>query len=238
MFRELVKHLMWVGPLLLFVGGSVLVVTVYINPIWVAVLGAALIGVASFLCPKWGGIRSKSPGVGYRRLAGMILLSILAMLPVLWFGSIVHYVDAGRKKLIYETNHEVVLSAARMVMSDPGKFGLSEGNPRISSDGVRLPQAIAELKPNYIWFDGERLCIPFGGGMDHWGLYAFPAGVEGYGNLKLISGLWFWEDEKSPRLHYPSGYREFRHAVPLSLPKTSSLRQGSLGKGEANDIDR
>jgi hypothetical protein len=66
----------------------------------------------------------------------------------------------------------------------------------INLDGsdTSLPKAIRELHPTWITTDKDRVRVELHGGFDHYGVLAFPKGVEGDGTKKLIDGLWYYSD--------------------------------------------
>jgi hypothetical protein len=55
----------------------------------------------------------------------------------------------------------------------------------------RLPKAIQQLDPIFVVVTQERVFIALHGSFDHYGVMAYPSGIEGDGAQKLIDGLWY-----------------------------------------------
>jgi len=117
------------------------------------------------------------------------------------------HVDETKNRLLHETDHLVVLAAARQVIAsrrgysrDAAVHGPEDRELSIiADDDPKLPSVLRHLRPARLLVTDEQAIIEFGGGFHHFGLLAFrpgdtntPSGDRGH--TKLIDGLWFYED--------------------------------------------
>jgi hypothetical protein len=111
-----------------------------------------------------------------------------------------------RAKLLYHTDHEEVLRICREKLasynekiSDKSKKQ-SDYNPDLGPMGgakgpwKRTYMHILDLRPTFVDIDPEMIHLEMCTGFYSVGLHAFPEGVEGHGDLKLLDGLWYSDD--------------------------------------------
>lgn len=115
----------------------------------------------------------------------------------------VMYVLVQRKRvhLLYKTDHQALLDACRELSRRAAAGDLKHGMYYVRSDS-HPPQPILDLGPNHVFirYDG-RVMLEMMGGLDHFGVYAYPEDykeppVMGFklGDKKLIDGLWYYDD--------------------------------------------
>ena len=111
-----------------------------------------------------------------------------------------------RKKLLYKTDHKMLLNAGREILSKvPHTKNRTEGGHKISGNfpvpkEVQIPKAIQDLKPHALLMNSNGyLIIEMHGGMAHFGLLVYPEDFNvpfpgfRYGNRKLVEGLWYYD---------------------------------------------
>ncbi|MBN1819053.1 MAG: hypothetical protein JW828_16965 [Sedimentisphaerales bacterium] len=133
-----------------------------------------------------------------------------------------------RVKVLYHTNHEELLKACRdklatynnslpdekiknegittTVKSGPG-FGTGEDIPQ------KTHMKILDLKPTFVEISRKMIHLEMCTGFYSVSVSAFPDGVEGFGDLKLIDGLWYSDDgfRKNPDFSkYLEQLKEYR----------------------------
>jgi hypothetical protein len=92
-----------------------------------------------------------------------------------------------REKLIYESDHQAILAACRELMA-------KWPDQAMDGEDTRLPKAIQEIRPRWVRVGSESVTVELHGGFDHYGVIAFPKGLEGCGTKKLIDGLWYYTE--------------------------------------------
>ena len=102
-----------------------------------------------------------------------------------------------RMRLLCETDHHVLLEACRELsrLHMSGKLDLTK--PLESS--AQLPEVIRMLRPRHVAVRRDGIVkIEMYTGWSPLGVWAFPKGYEkpsvGYGDRKLIEGLWYYDD--------------------------------------------
>lgn len=104
-------------------------------------------------------------------------------------------VMAERNKLLTDVDHMAVRDAGRTLLATYGEGSFL--------DLTQLPEAIAELGPNYTYIDNRGfLKLEFGGGFHHHGLLVVPKTAEEIAidiepPLKftpLANGIWYYEE--------------------------------------------
>jgi hypothetical protein len=206
---RLAVHAFWIAPLLILLPNLIAISFIGIHPVWIPIWALIVVAAVRYLTARE---RRRRPANGAAASVGqplLVIFSVFATLAAMYPGVVIYITDAGKYKLIYETDHHAVLEAGQEMMAHPAVYGLLEQGRDLVPGKDNMPSVIAALHPRDVYFNGRWLAINYGGAMDHYGLRVFPVGVQGEGNLLLAPGLWFWEDEKSPRLYYPSGYRKW-----------------------------
>jgi hypothetical protein len=113
----------------------------------------------------------------------------------------------SRTWLLCRADHQALLEGGREILADVAKGNLKYGYYRVRhgcfANGVRLPQAIADLEPQRILvLEGNYLRIQVRGGgfIYHFGVNIYPEDFKepfsGFprGDRKLIDGLWYFDD--------------------------------------------
>ncbi len=117
---------------------------------------------------------------------------------VIWYPMI----RSKQYRLKHLTDHHALLDACRLLMQSKENFTLDHSRHPAESDGHRfldprdpkLPEPIREAAPVYIHVTEDSVSLKMHGGHYHWGLNAYREGIEGSGDLKLLTGLWYWTD--------------------------------------------
>ena len=134
-----------------------------------------------------------------------------------------------RMRLLCETDHHVLLEAcqglSRLYMS--GKLDLTE--PLESSP--QLPEVIRMLRPRHVAVRRDGIVkIEMYTGWSPLGVWAFPKGYEkpsvGYGDRKLIEGLWYYDDGYSVD---PNAYDKVIDGI---LERCGKLKSSAKGRDE------
>ncbi|MHC4632344.1 MAG: hypothetical protein ACYS9C_13905 [Planctomycetota bacterium] len=106
-----------------------------------------------------------------------------------------------KMRLLCETDHQALLEACRELSRRAAAGDLKHGMYYVRSDS-QPPQPILDLGPNHVFirYDG-RVMLEMMGGLDHFGVYAYPEDykeppVMGFelGDKELIDGLWYYDD--------------------------------------------
>jgi hypothetical protein len=135
-------------------------------------------------------------------LAGTALAAYV-LTPVLRFMAVMRRraqrADRGRDHLFLQTDYAELLAACRELSRRVASGELeARGNclyvePH-NQEALSLPRAILDIEPAIIRFDVEgkgQVWIEQRAMLDWFGVVAFPEGVEGSGDVKLIDGLWY-----------------------------------------------
>jgi hypothetical protein len=108
----------------------------------------------------------------------------------------------GRNHLFFETDYQELLAACRSLSKrvaagelHGGQYGVYLG--KRDPETLSFPQVILDLKPAEVLMNfhghGEVLIVLFPG--PEWlGVTGFPEGSEGHGAVKLIEGLWYFDN--------------------------------------------
>ncbi len=126
------------------------------------------------------------------RAVGCMLVTVLLILvpcglfiwPIVWDCE-----KSARRieRLLHATDHQAVLAGCRELMAKyPGQT--------LDAGDTRLPKVIQELDPIFVEVTQERVLIALHGSFDHFGVVAYPKGIEGDGAKKLIDGLWYFDE--------------------------------------------
>ncbi len=146
----------------------------------------------------------------------LVAAGLLAIWPIVWTARIVTFVvrlgrmrEQQRQKLLYETDHEELLRACRLVLKETGegKWEYQSYNIRSNRhpDANQFPEVLLELNPSYvsIGYVGDdsdpriMIFVEMMGGLTHVGVAVYPEDYNGplhMGGRQLIEGLWFYED--------------------------------------------
>ena len=131
--------------------------------------------------------------------------------------------DYIRAKLLYHTNHEELLRLCRQKLAAYNKsFNddksseheipktsqasldnsqeqvdfIMPGEPGFATGGdlpKRIYMKILDLNPTFVKISKRYIDIEMCTGFYSISILAFPEGIEGYGDLKLIDGLWYFD---------------------------------------------
>jgi hypothetical protein len=118
-------------------------------------------------------------------------------------------IDQIRAKVLYHTNHEELLKVCRDKLTT---YNNSFPNEKVKNEGISatvesgpgfgagedVPQKthmkILDLKPTFVKISRKVIHLEMCTGFYSVRVSAFPEGVEGFGDLKLIDGLWYSDD--------------------------------------------
>jgi hypothetical protein len=151
--------------------------------------------------PKSHPAVSQGSGVHWGRIARSVRLmlpavafvAVLALLVVGSCGWVVGIrVDVWqsareRDRLLHHSDHQVIRAACRDLMT---KYA----GEHIVGDDARLPDVLRELGTSYVSVSKDIVRVELHGGFDHYGVLAFPEGVEGHGDYKVMEGLWYYTE--------------------------------------------
>jgi len=117
------------------------------------------------------------------------------------------HADQIKGRLLHETDHRAVLTASRELIRTRQEYAHDPAihpGPRpemshIAGDDPKLPSVLRDLGAPRIMVLDDCVVIEFGGGFHHQGLMALATDGETVmsdqkGRLRLIDGLWFYED--------------------------------------------
>ena len=121
-----------------------------------------------------------------------------------WF---IHRAQQRRIILLCDTDHQVLLKAGREILSKIPKDRFhphADGGRYVGSfnvpEGIRIPQAIKDLKGGFVVNYDGYLSIEMHGGMDHFGVKIYPEDFKKpddyfeYRDRELLPGLWYYDD--------------------------------------------
>jgi hypothetical protein len=92
-----------------------------------------------------------------------------------------------RDRVLYHSDHQAIRAACRDLMAKyAGEY--------IDRDDPCLPDVLRELGTSYVSVSKDIVRVELHGGFDHYGVLAFPEGVEGHGDRKLMEGLWYYTE--------------------------------------------
>jgi len=132
-----------------------------------------------------------------------ILLNLYIFVRIVYFGP---DTKEMRERLLYETDHQVLLEACRELSRQVAREDLNPGTyyirTHLDPEASRFPQPILDLAPNYVYIDegySGRVMLEMLGGLGHFGVQAYPEDYKlpsysKYGDKKLIDGLWYYDD--------------------------------------------
>jgi hypothetical protein len=106
-----------------------------------------------------------------------------------------------KQKLLYQTDHQVLLKACRQVITrfNGGVYSRAKINiiDASANDLKQIPQIILDLEPVYVWINKNRVMVALIGGMDHAGVTAYMNSQEAVASdddFLLIDGLLYYDD--------------------------------------------
>jgi len=153
-----------------------------------------------------------------RVVGGVIVVLILAGFAIAVYHflsgvplfSIVGPLRRARINLLCKTDHQVLLEACRELSRREASGELKAKRyhvyPPPDPEVSTFPRTILDLKPSTVTVDpGGVVMVAVVGGLDHFGVIAYPEGIEdiapppgiefgAYGDRKLIEGLWYYDD--------------------------------------------
>jgi len=113
--------------------------------------------------------------------------------------AIVETAARGRERLFYETNYEELLVACRELAKRVAEGDLKPKRYCVSGDdsdpnASTFPHVILNLEPRFVHIDSHGVVdmelLP---AFNFFGVRASPEGQEGWGDVKLIDGLWYYD---------------------------------------------
>ena len=116
------------------------------------------------------------------------------------------YARRCRVKLLYKTDHQALLVACRELSKKVTDGNMANGRYELRSGSDRwikgIPRPILDLRPSYAYINyNGRVILEMAGGLDHFGVYAYPEDYEKpphaseeLGHKKLLEGLWYYDD--------------------------------------------
>ncbi len=144
-------------------------------------------------------------------IALVIALAVSFVLPIAYspWTPVSFLIMAGRAnrmrvRLLCKTDYQALLEACRKVLRE----GDIKAGPRYRVRDAQgrlevslLPQLILDLEPSYVLIDDTDgyLTLEMAGGMDHFGVRAYPEDFRKpvpsyvYGDKELIEGLWYYD---------------------------------------------
>jgi hypothetical protein len=141
----------------------------------------------------------------------VILILIIGFVSYI-VGSAYFFVKTGVKEantrrtiLLYKTDHRALLKACRIVAQKKNNGQLKTEHMYsirgIQDQKVDFPKALLDLNPSYIVvFDSGVVKVEMFGGMDHFGVHAYPSDfdISDYPpspeDIMLIEGLWYYDE--------------------------------------------
>jgi hypothetical protein len=143
-------------------------------------------------------------------IIGILVLGLAAYLCFYFF--FVHGGENQRIQLLYGVDHEALLQACRDLSMRVKAGSLKPGDYAVRLDSApevaTFPKLLVDLNPSAILVGSDGvICIAMAGGLDHFGVVAFPEDYEIPNRpdstseaKELLPGLWYYDD----------GYREFK----------------------------
>ena len=127
-------------------------------------------------------------------------------------------------RLLCKTDHQALLKACRDLSKEvpggnlkPGRYYLSGSDP--APEASEFPQPILDLWPSYVFIhDDGCVKLEMLGGLSHFGVSAYPEDYEEpfhgfeYGDIELIDGLWYYDDEYK-------GHPEYQKRIEALIQK-------------------
>ena len=109
--------------------------------------------------------------------------------------------DRGQEHLFYETDYEELLAACRELSQRVAEGNLKPRQYHVlwedpDPNASTFPQVILDLEPSFVHIDADGVVdLELLPGVIYWGVKAFPEGQEGWGEVKLIDGLYYYDSE-------------------------------------------
>jgi len=145
--------------------------------------------------------------IGIISFGGLSLLLYLSSIAYWYWYLLPREVEKFRiqtKQILYETDHEMLLTDCREIMrkAAAGTFPVGEylfaDHPVSEIQTLKIPESIMRLNPMKIIVDEKYLEISMHGGWYHFGVVAYKKNKyvdTALGNMELIDGLWYFDDE-------------------------------------------
>jgi hypothetical protein len=149
------------------------------------------------------------------------------ILPTMTGWNNVEQTDANRIQFLYRTDHAAFLAACREVITNRNSFRHWEKNgwEFINPGDPKVPAAIAALRPTYIAPDDDSVLVGLKDGIDRLVVVAYSqqfvnSHTNGFsGDLQLIPGLWFCDEEFTYQDTHRAAYIEKLKAMkPADAP--------------------
>lgn len=150
-----------------------------------------------------------------KRVVLLIAVCLVAAWPALivvnfgyyWLWGAQKEIVARQKQLLYKTNPNALLAAARQIHASAGTYrphptGQPQDNRHPDPNDPNMPLIVKGLLPSTIAIDKDIVQIEMGGGFYHYGVIAYmtsPTSLVPMGTLQLTPGLWYYaEDGRVP----------------------------------------
>jgi hypothetical protein len=132
-------------------------------------------------------------------------------------------VQERRVNLLYKTDHHALLEACRELSRRASagdlKYKTYYGGPADADlEFSSFPKAILDLEPGYVDIqEGWVIMVALAGGLDHFGVRAYPPDYKeppflGFklGDKKLIDGLWYYDEGYDENPEYDKKVESWR----------------------------
>ena len=149
-------------------------------------------------------------------LVGILLFCIILCVPIWFFygwlfadftPEPIKQIHNTRAKVLYHTDHDELLRVCREKLAAYNKSFPDDSQKQIDSDVESVPgfgtrddhtkktyMKILDLNPTFVNISRKMIHLELCTGFYSVRVTAFPEGVEGFGNIKLIDGLWYSDD--------------------------------------------
>ena len=169
-------------------------------------------------------------------LIGASLLIVLSFTPLGMFIAIpidIYKSNREVRQLLYKTDHQELLVACREVMKNRRTYHVNTSRHKaedsqetyINPANEKLPEIIRKLEPRDIYVTETKIILELHGGFAHYGIFAVPKELEededarhhGSGPIKLIDGLWYYDDGLVE--NYAYRVKKLKRLKPRNVPE-------------------
>jgi hypothetical protein len=136
-------------------------------------------------------------------LMGIVAMSIPVVHFILAMKSIGDQANRGREHLFYETDYSELVAGCRELSRRVAEESLKPKQYQVfffdsdpDPNALTFPQVILDLEPMIVCVDRDGLGdVELLSGPEYFGVRAFPEGREGWGQVKLVDGLWYYDSD-------------------------------------------